>query len=130
LEALAWKNASEKYLMYDKVTERCLHYVFSRIIDEAKQCKDILHIKFVISDMQAISQFATYRLKLSQVVLLAQAKLLLQLSDTKDSLDYAQAKSLFEVVHSTLKKHYQERLDRLSQEAPKVLTFSGDRITS
>lgn len=41
-----------------------------------------------------------------------------------------QAKSLFELVHSTLKKHYQARLDRLSQEAPKVLTFSGDQITS
>jgi hypothetical protein len=106
LEALAWKNASYKYLNYDKVTERCLHYVFSRVLDEAKQCKDMMHIKFVLSDMQTISQFATYRLKLSQVVLVAQAKLLLQLSDSKDSLDYAQAKSLFEVVHSTLKKHY------------------------
>ena len=94
---MAWKNASDKYLNYDKITERCLHYVFSRVLDEAKQCKDMGHIK------------ATYRLKLSQVVLIAQAKLLLQLSaedTTKDSLDYVQAKSLFELVHSTLKKHY------------------------
>ena len=106
---MAWKNASDKYLNYDKITERCLHYVFSRVLDEAKQCKDMGHIKAVLSDMQAISQFATYRLKLSQVVLIAQAKLLLQLSaedTTKDSLDYVQAKSLFELVHSTLKKHY------------------------
>jgi len=71
LEALAWTNASEKYLVYDKVTERCLHYVLSRIVDEAKQSKDILHIKLVLADLQAISQFATYRLKLSQVVILA-----------------------------------------------------------
>jgi hypothetical protein len=46
-----------------------------------------------------------------------------------ESTEYAQAKACFEIVHSTLKKHYQSLLDKLSEEAGKKATFSGDRIS-